>query len=246
MFGMSQLKPNSIVEKIVINDFNIVLIRTKRRRVLSIEIDRGVIKARAPMKMRDHTIKKFILEKQNWIQQHLNNIPQAVKKLKMLAGEEVNFCGDVFSINPLNGSKKAIRINKNVIEIPYLQSNLTDQETIRNKLIRWYKKQAESIFRDKAIFYSEQMKIPINDTKIKAREYKRRWGSCNHKRDLSFNWRLLMAPEDVIDYVVIHELAHIVEFNHSKEFWAIVEKQMPDWSQHQSWLADNGQSLYRL
>jgi len=82
--------------------------------------------------------------------------------------------------------------------------------------------------------------------KIKVRDYKRRWGSCDHRGDLSFNWRIVMAPSNVIDYVVIHEIAHLKEFNHSVKFWRIVEQQMPDWKDQQQWLKTNGAVLYRV
>ena len=81
---------------------------------------------------------------------------------------------------------------------------------------------------------------------IKVREYKRRWGSCDAKANLSFNWRIMMAPEAVIDYVVVHEMAHIIEFNHSKQFWAIVSEIMPQWQDQKEWLNVNGASLYQL
>ena len=82
--------------------------------------------------------------------------------------------------------------------------------------------------------------------KIKVRDYKRRWGSCDQRGDLSFNWRIIMAPERVMDYVVVHELAHLQEFNHSRRFWNIVEQEMSDWREQQRWLSDNGSLLYRF
>ena len=80
--------------------------------------------------------------------------------------------------------------------------------------------------------------------RISIREQKTRWGSCSSKGDLNFNWRLILAPEEVLDYVVVHELAHRREMNHSKAFYAIVESVLPDYRRAQKWLKDNGQSLW--
>ena len=93
---------------------------------------------------------------------------------------------------------------------------------------------ARDIFTRKVEYYA----------RISIREQKTRWGSCSSKGDLNFNWRLILAPEEVLDYVVVHELAHRREMNHSKAFYAIVESVLPDYRRAQKWLKDNGQSLW--
>jgi len=99
----------------------------------------------------------------------------------------------------------------------------------------------------KVAIYSEQMGIPGNKSlNINVRDYKRRWGSCDSKGALSFNWRIVQAPIEVLDYVVVHELAHCHVFDHSKRFWEIVSAQMPDWKERQLWLHTHGADLYRI
>lgn len=78
---------------------------------------------------------------------------------------------------------------------------------------------------------------------ITIRDQKTRWGSCSSKGNLSFNWRLILAPPQVLDYVVVHELCHRKEMNHSKQFWELVESVMPDYAVHRKWLKDNGNEL---
>ena len=80
--------------------------------------------------------------------------------------------------------------------------------------------------------------------RIAIREQKTRWGSCSGKGNLNFNWRLIFAPPEVLDYVVVHELAHRKEMNHSKNFYAIVESVMPDYKKWKKWLKENGESLF--
>lgn len=78
---------------------------------------------------------------------------------------------------------------------------------------------------------------------ITVRDQKTRWGSCSARGNLNFNWRLILAPEPVLDYVVIHELAHRKEMNHSKQFWDIVEAMMPDYRTQRQWLKEHGDQL---
>ena len=82
--------------------------------------------------------------------------------------------------------------------------------------------------------------------KVKVRSYKNRWGSCAYNGDISYNWKLIMLPEKIIDYVIVHELAHTIHRNHSKDFWSSVESIMPDYNEHKQWLKVNGYKLRRV
>lgn len=106
-----------------------------------------------------------------------------------------------------------------------------------------YRAQAAEIFARKASYYAERMGVTYQ--RIAIRDQKTRWGSCSGKGNLNFNWRLVLAPAPVLDYVVIHELAHRREMNHSSRFWRIVEEIMPDYRTHRRWLRDHGDSLMR-
>ena len=101
---------------------------------------------------------------------------------------------------------------------------------------------ARDIFTRKTEYYA--CIIGVSYGRISIREQKTRWGSCSSKGNLNFNWRLILAPEEVLDYVVVHELAHRREMNHSKAFYAIVESVLPDYRKARRWLRDNGQLLW--
>lgn len=104
-----------------------------------------------------------------------------------------------------------------------------------------YRAQASEVFARKAAYYAARMGVTYN--KITIRDQKTRWGSCSGKGNLNFNWRLVLAPVPVLDYVVVHELAHRREMNHSSRFWDIVGEIMPDYQIHRRWLRDHGGSL---
>ena len=103
---------------------------------------------------------------------------------------------------------------------------------------------ARDIFTRKTEYYARIMGVSYG--RISIREQKTRWGSCSSKGNLNFNWRLILAPEEVLDYVVVHELAHRREMNHSKAFYAIVESVLPDYRAARKWLCDKGQVLWEM
>lgn len=106
---------------------------------------------------------------------------------------------------------------------------------------RWYRKQARDVFAGKTEHYGKLM--GLSHKGITVRGQRTIWGSCSRRRTLSFNWKLLMAPEAVIDYIVIHELAHLKEMNHARDFWSLVTAYCPQWRTRKKWLRENGALL---
>lgn len=100
---------------------------------------------------------------------------------------------------------------------------------------------ARDLFTGRARFWSERMGVRFN--RIFIKDQRTLWGSCSAKGNLNFNWRVALAPEAVVDYLVIHELAHLLEMNHSRRFWAHVAQHCPDYKRHRRWLRENGQKL---
>ena len=108
---------------------------------------------------------------------------------------------------------------------------------------RLYRDKAREIFEQKVSYYAQMMGVSYG--RIAIREQKTRWGSCSGEGNLNFNWRLIFAPAGVLDYVVVHELAHRKEMNHSPRFWRVVEDTMPEYRKYQKWLKENGRGLHR-
>ena len=104
--------------------------------------------------------------------------------------------------------------------------------------IRVYKKRAQGIISRRVAYYAGIMGLSYGN--ITIRDQKSRWGSCSSTGNLNFSWRLILMPIEVMDYVVVHELAHLMEMNHSKAFWAEVEKVLPDYEVQRKWLKENG------
>jgi predicted metal-dependent hydrolase len=107
----------------------------------------------------------------------------------------------------------------------------------------WYKQQARKIISERVHLYARRAGLTFNSLNIGNVSATTRWGSCSSEKNLNFNWKLIMAPIQVIDYVVTHELAHLTELNHSRNFWETVRKMFPLYREYRTWLRRNGHLL---
>ena len=129
-----------------------------------------------------------------------------------------------------------------------LQNRAREQKDYRERLPEWTKEDyekhqelARQVLQRRAEYYARQMQVSYG--RVAVKDQKTRWGSCSAKGNLNFNWRLILAPGEVLDYVVVHELAHRREMNHSVRFWNLVESVLPDYQQRKRWLKENGDRL---
>lgn len=111
----------------------------------------------------------------------------------------------------------------------------------RAGLEKRYRQAAKEYIPKRAAYYASELGVSYG--RIRIAEQKTRWGSCSFKGTLSFNWKLMLAPPKVLDYVVVHELCHLKEMNHSPRFWKLVEEIMPDYKEYKKWLKENGNTL---
>lgn len=100
------------------------------------------------------------------------------------------------------------------------------------------RKRAKKALEKRCRFFAERMGVSYG--RITVREQKTRWGSCSAKGNLNFNWKLILMPEEILDYLVVHELAHRIEMNHGPAFWRVVEREIPDYKERRAWLKENG------
>ena len=130
---------------------------------------------------------------------------------------------------------------------PWIRENLQKLQTVQAvpplspKELTQLRQQAKLVFPSRAAFYAP--KVGVNYGSITVRCQKTRWGSCSAQGNLNFNLLLMLAPPEVLDYVVVHELCHRKEMNHSSRFWAEVERVMPDYRVRKQWLKEQGGML---
>lgn len=126
--------------------------------------------------------------------------------------------------------------------LPEIHINGTEHFAPR-RLTRWLIDQARKDLQERSKWHSENLGLSYN--KIMIKDQRSRWGSCSSRGILSYSWRLILAPSDVLDYVAAHEVAHLAEMNHGPNFWALVEQTLPTYKTPKAWLSDNGSDLHR-
>lgn len=214
------------------------LIRT-RRKTLSLEISRDAkLIVRAPKNAPMYFIEGFISKKQRWIEKKLAT---ALKKAADTApkafteGQRFPYLGEEYPLSIIEGQDRPLSFNSGF----FLSKSHIQQA--KETFINWYRNEAVSVIDERLKKYSDLTGLKYNRVRISSA--KKRWGSCTAANNLSFNWRLIMAPISVIDYVITHELAHLEEKNHSHKFWAKVSSIFPFFKKSRIWLRENGHKL---
>ena len=204
-----------------------------------IQVKDGLVEVRAPFKIEQKEIDSFILQKKSWINKKLSlqkSIKKPIRK-KFKNEENFQFLGKNLKLKITISENKKSYIDDKFIYLVLKNNKENFKEKIKEKLEIFFRETAKDIFKNKTL--DEAKKIRVTPKKIIVRSYKRRWGSCSYKKDISYNWKLIMAPEKIIHYVVIHELCHLIHFNHSRDFWKSVGKILPDYKSSKEWLKLN-------
>ncbi|GAB4115062.1 MAG: M48 family metallopeptidase [Candidatus Caldatribacteriota bacterium] len=210
-----------------------------RRKTISLQVsDDATLVVRAPLGVSDEIIDRVILRHQNWIEKKKKEIKLRnlnFSKKEFINGEGFFYLGDYYRLYLVDYQEVPLNFKNGF----YLSKKyLANAKEI---FIDWYKERAYEKISERVQWYALKRGFQYN--KIKITNAQKRWGSCSGKGTLNFSWRLIMAPLLVIDYVVIHELVHLVEKNHSRAFWNKVKMLMTDYQKQQEWLKKNGYLL---
>lgn len=213
------------------------LVRSKRRTIALIVERDGTFTVRAPLRVPQAEIDSFVQQKADWITRTREKIKSAQPALKKqyADGETFLFLGSLFELKLVERQKPALQFNGG------FTLDQSAWERGEAYFIRWYKERAFEVISERVREYSQRHGFTPGQVKISSA--KTRWGSCSSTGTLNFTWRLVMAPLEVIDYVVAHELAHLRVKNHSRKFWKLVETICPDYKRHRKWLRVNGERL---
>lgn len=214
----------------------IIISRSLRKTIAMHMLPDGTLEVKAPKLMPMLFINRFISSHMDWIekqQEKVNARPQAAKKA-YLHGEQFLYLGKLYTLTIGNFSE--ISIVGETLQFPVglkfrIQKELTD----------WYIKQAKLVITDRLEKNAQEMNVTYTDMYVSDTSSK--WGSCSHDNRLQFNWRLIMAPMLVLNYVIVHELSHTVHKNHSRSFWNKVRSMNPSYRQQMKWLKENGHTL---
>lgn len=165
---------------------------------------------------------------------------QLLSARTLKSGDTISYLGQDLELlirqNHSNATNAKLERHRLVVSL-----GLAAEGRLGSILEQWYRGQAAKLIKERADELSARLGLGYN--RLVIRGQKTRWGSCSHRGNLSFNWRLIMAPQPVIDYVIIHELAHLKEMNHTERFWRLVAEQCPGWRAHKRWLKDHEAEL---
>ncbi len=218
-----------------------LIVRTNRRSLSITVTKEGKLVIHAPKKMKLTDVFKYIGEKEKWIITKQKEIEDKLSiNRSVIAYKEILFLGKKYRLKKLDGLKK-IELTDDSLVLP---AKFEEKDHL-NKIKKWYIDNAKKILFERLEYFADLMQI--NYEKVSLSNSKNRWGSCDSNRNIKLNFRLIMLPHKAIDFVLVHELAHIVEFNHSKDFYKIISLVLPGYKLQQKTLKsyDYVLSLFR-
>ncbi|MEM4255330.1 MAG: SprT family zinc-dependent metalloprotease [Candidatus Norongarragalinales archaeon] len=217
---------------------------SKSKNTITIQVDSGKkVSVKAPTDLSEGELTRIVKTKTSWIIdkfQRIDEIKGFENTREFVSGESFLYKGKLLRLKVIP-APDAEEVYTDTTTIFCKTGNSKNPERIAQLLEEWYKQRAKQYLENRVLRFSNKFKK--KPAKIRIRNQSLRWGSCTKKGEILLNWRIIMAPPSVIDYVIIHELAHLKEKNHTKEFWELVKNAMPNYEEKREWLRVNGTLL---
>ncbi len=209
-----------------------------RRRTAALHIIGNHLQVRVPQQIKDEHIIEILQTKQSWINKkviQLKKVP-IPKPKEFVSGEVFLFLGNNYRLKIQEGHQVGVALLDQYLLTTVRKTDTGEKrkEKIEKYLEHWYRSRAREKLLEKVEHFSKL--IGVCSKGLRVGNFKSKWGSCDSHSRLAFNWNLIKAPHSIIDYIVIHELCHIIQPNHSKLFWREVEKYDPAYKDHRAWL----------
>ena len=229
-------------ETINCNGFSVTVIRTKRKKTVSVQVRDGDVLVLVPRFLANVRIEELVNQKSRWIREkmRLQRESTPVKPKEYVSGECFTYLGRQYRLKLVNGKPGSVKLKNGRLVIT-LPDGAISPDKLKDALSHWYRSHAEQILREKVERYARIIRVRPASMTIKS--FKSRWGSCSDQGHIQFNWKIIIAPHRVVDYVVVHELCHLIEPNHSPRYWKLVEQVFPEYKECKTWLKENGNKL---
>lgn len=209
------------------------------------------VEVHAPASMDEQKLNQVLVKKAPWIMQkieELNEVKHTVQPTEFVSGEKLSYLGRNYRLKIYRENTKGAFIQfqqgRFIARVPKQWSQEEVQYQLEQEMMAWYKTHGTKKIMGRANIYQEMMNVAPHSLTLKSQL--KRWGTCTHNGDIYLNWRLVMAPIRVIDYVLVHELAHLIEMEHNERFWRIVRHTLPHYKASKEWLRVHGMELHRL
>lgn len=231
----------------LIIDFPLEIIRTDRKKTASIAITAETVQVIIPSGLSDDRVNELVRKRTPWIREKLKERSNAIahKPREYVDGESFSYLGRNYRLKLEHGITKSakLRNGKLVVNIPQKRADGRFDRYIRTTIEDWYKRQAIKQFQLKSERFGKL--IGVQPKSIDLADFKARWGSCSAQGGITYNWRVIAASHSIVDYIVVHELCHLIEHSHSPKYWRLVENVMTDYRERRDWLRRNGETLLK-
>lgn len=224
-------------------DFPVEIVRTDRKRSASLQVDGGIIQVRVPKSLSDTRIRELITKRTAWITTKLREAADRPRKKpkEYVSGETFPYLGRNYRLKVAVGETPSVKLKGGYLHATVLPADQASQATVRSLVLSWYRRHGSTRLSEKTDRLAKI--VGVQPQSVTVKDYKSRWGSCSHSGDISYNWRIILAPHRIVDYVVVHELCHLLEHNHSPRYWKQVQRHVPDWRECRDWLRTKSTSL---
>jgi predicted metal-dependent hydrolase len=215
------------------------------RRTAALHIVGSDLQVRIPEHLADERVAMILQQKRPWIRgkvAELQRVP-AHRPRELVSGEAFPYLGRHYRLKVQEGREPGVCLSGGYLRATIRPAEQGEQRQVRLRqyLQLWYRSRALERLQEKTRRYAEQ--IGVSPAVIVVRNFKSRWGSCDKRGQVSFNWHIIKAPHSIVDYVVIHELCHLIHPNHSKDFWQLVGRHDAAYPEHRQWLKERGELL---
>lgn len=225
------------------------IIRSSRK-TISIRVNHEGVTMRAPRQISKQALMELLHMKEKWIvskYSEISKMTSAMEREKYLAGDHLFYRGNEYELEFCDTNDCEVQNAYNPIWIQGSKIMIASNDHSKGKIQRylevWYRQQARQRIMERVEFFTMRYDFGKKVNRIVVKDQKSRWGSCSSKCNLNFNYRLIMAPDEVLDYVVVHELCHLKHMNHSEQFWCAVFEILPDYLKQKEWLKIYGRTL---
>ncbi|HOD01004.1 MAG TPA: SprT family zinc-dependent metalloprotease [Myxococcota bacterium] len=222
---------------LTVDDLAFEVLPSPRRKTVELTVERdGHLTIRAPEGTDDSVLTAFVQEKRFWLYQKIalkNSMRQAVATKEFVSGEGFPYLGRSYRLLLVDDQDVPLKLEAGRFRMPRAET-----ERGREIFIAWYAEHALPWLKNRVRVFASR--VGVEPARVEVRDLGFRWGSCGRAGTLNFNWATILLPPAIVEYVVVHELVHLHEDNHTPEFWQRVERVLPDYKQRKQWLAEKG------
>ncbi len=233
------MSPESWIE-VILSDkssLNVKLIRSRRNKRMCIRVDRCGTSVISPVNQDIESIRNFVTHNNAWILKKTKFYTNLNNKLEYspLQKDEIIYLGKKYKMKFVKDTFQYTVLSENLMKITF---HVKDRRSCKRNIVNWYREQTKKVLDNKVPLLGKKLSISYGRVRIGSQ--KLRWGSCSKEGNLNFNFLLSSLPTNIIDYIIIHELFHLIEFNHSDHFWELIEHVFPTYKDCRTWLKKNG------